>query len=158
MAAMAASLWVASGGALGSVARYWLGLLMAFVSRSFPWGTLFINISGSFLIAFFGALTVAHHAGRLPVSENMRLFVMVGLCGGFTTFSAFSLQNLELLRQGAIIRAFVNIVLAVALCLAACALGALWAEKLSQNRQAKAQIPAGRHYGQIIRDKIEEEA
>ncbi|KAA6205701.1 MAG: fluoride efflux transporter CrcB [Candidatus Tokpelaia sp.] len=155
---MAASLWVALGGALGSVARYWLGLLTASISRSFPWGTLFINISGSFLIAFFGALTAAHHAGRWPVSENMRLFVMVGLCGGFTTFSAFSLQNLELLRQGAIFRAFANIVLAIALCLAACALGALWAEKLARNRQVTAQIPDGRHYEQIIRDKIEEEA
>ncbi|KAA6405269.1 fluoride efflux transporter CrcB [Candidatus Tokpelaia sp.] len=155
---MAASLWVALGGALGSVARYWLGLLTASISRSFPWGTLFINISGSFLIAFFGALTAAHHAGRWPVSENMRLFVMVGLCGGFTTFSAFSLQNLELLRQGAIFRAFANIVLAIALCLAACALGALWAEKLARNRQVTAQIPDGQHYEQIIRDKIEEEA
>jgi len=153
---MAASLWVALGGALGSVARYWLGLAMAPVSRSFPWGTLLINIGGSFVIAFFGALTVAQQTGKLPVSENMRLFVMVGLCGGFTTFSTFSLQNLELLRQGAVFRAFANMALAVMLCLAACALGALWAEKWGDKRQANA--PDSALHEQIIRAKIEEEA
>lgn len=130
---MAASLWIAFGGALGSLARYWSGLALAVFSKSLPWGTIFINIGGSFLIAFAGALTVS--SGRLPVSDNIRLFIMVGFCGGFTTFSAFSLQNFELLRNGAYGRAFVNMALSVILCLAATALGACWGEKLAGKPQ-----------------------
>lgn len=108
-------------GAIGSIARYQVSILMAGVSHSLPWGTIFVNISGSFMIAFFGALTLAQP--RFPVAENMRLSVMAGFCGGFNTFSSFSLQNLELIRQGALSRALVNIMLSVILCLAATALG-----------------------------------
>ncbi|AQS41041.1 MAG: Putative fluoride ion transporter CrcB [Candidatus Tokpelaia hoelldobleri] len=118
---MAATLWVALGGAIGSVARHWLGLLLLPLSRGFPWGTVFVNISGSFLIALFGMLTVAQ--ARFPASESLRLFVMVGFCGGFTTFSSFSLQTFELLQEGAPGHAFLNITLSVVLCLAASAAG-----------------------------------
>ena len=117
----ATCLLLALGGAIGTLARFGIGLLAAPISRSLPWGTILINIGGSFLIGLFGTLTLA--SGRYPVSENVRLFVMVGLCGGFTTFSSFSLQTLDLLRGGAPLRAGVNIVLSVALCLAAVALG-----------------------------------
>jgi CrcB protein len=91
------------------------------ISRAMPWGTVGINIAGSFLIAFFGTLTLA--SGRYPASESMRMFVMVGICGGFTTFSSFSLQSFDLIRAGAWNRALLNIGASVLLCLASVALG-----------------------------------
>lgn len=132
------SLYVMIGGALGSFARYALSLLMLPVSRELPWGTIGINIAGSFLIGFFGTLTLAQ--GRFPVSENWRLFVMVGICGGFTTFSSFSLQTLDLLRGGAMFRAGLNIVLSVALCVAAVAMGHFLAAALNSHAPQVAQI------------------
>src|SRR5690349_10506069 len=84
-------IYIAIGGAVGSLARYLISIWALPVSRNLPWGTIGINIAGSFIIGFFGTLTLAH--GRYPVSENWRLFVMVGICGGFTTFSSFSLQT-----------------------------------------------------------------
>jgi CrcB protein len=133
------SLYVIVGGAIGSFARYLISFLMLPVSRELPWGTITINIVGSFVIGFFGTLTLAQ--GRFPVSENMRLFVMVGICGGFTTFSSFSLQTLDLLRGGAVVRAGMNIVLSVALCVAAVALGHLAAAQLNGHAPQVAQIP-----------------
>ncbi|MBL6854299.1 MAG: fluoride efflux transporter CrcB [Alphaproteobacteria bacterium] len=132
-------LYVMIGGALGSLARYLLSLVMLPVSRDLPWGTITINILGSFVIGFFGTLTLAQ--GRFPVSENWRLFVMVGICGGFTTFSSFSLQTLDLMRSGAMVRAGLNIVLSVALCVAAVALGHFVAAQLNQHAPQVAQIP-----------------
>jgi fluoride exporter len=111
------------GGALGTLARYVVSVLALPISRQLPWGTILINITGSFVIGFFGTLTLAH--GRYPVSENVRLFVMIGLCGGYTTFSSFSLQTLDLLRVGAPGRAALNIVASVALCVIAVAVGHL---------------------------------
>ena len=118
---MTTTLWIALGGALGSVARYWIALWALPISRTLPWGTIGINIAGSFAIGFFGTLTLAH--GRHPVPETARLFVMVGFCGGFTTFSSFSLQTLDLLRVGAMGRALANIAVSVVLCLGAVAVG-----------------------------------
>jgi len=132
-------LYVMVGGALGSLARYLLSLVMLPVSRDLPWGTITINILGSFIIGFFGTLTLAQ--GRFPVSENWRLFVMVGICGGFTTFSSFSLQTLDLMRSGAMVRAGLNIVLSVVLCVAAVALGHVVAAQLNQHGPQVAQIP-----------------
>ena len=113
---------VALGGAIGSVARLWLSVYVAtLLGLTFPWGTILINVSGSFVIGFFGTLT--EPGGRITVPLNTRAFVMVGLCGGFTTFSAFSLQTLDLARDGRLLQAGGNIVLSVVLCLAAVALG-----------------------------------
>lgn len=110
------------GGALGSVARAWLGnAMVALTGPSFPWGTILINIVGSFVIGFFGTLTATD--GRFAVPFDVRAFVMVGICGGFTTFSSFSLQTLELLRDGRPGQALANIALSVALCLASVAAG-----------------------------------
>ncbi len=120
---MTTTLWIAIGGAIGSVARYWIAIWMLPLSRSLPWGTITINIVGSFAIAFFGALTV--ESGRHPAPELWRLFFMVGVCGGFTTFSSFSLQTLDLLRSGAPGRAIINIALSVLLCLISVSLGYL---------------------------------
>ncbi len=117
--------WVALGSALGGLARYSLTRWTLGWSSNFPWGTILINILGAFVIGFFGTFTLA--SSRFALSENTRLFVMVGLCGGFTTFSSFSLQTFDLLRSGAWGKALVNIVLSVVLCFAAVAVGHLLA-------------------------------
>lgn len=116
-------LWVAVGSALGGVLRFAIGkLLLSFdVSIGFPIGTVFINVLGSFIIGYFGTLTL--HSGKYPVSDNLRLFVMIGICGGFTTFSSFSLQTFDLMRSGAWGRVIANIVLSVVLCVTAVAAG-----------------------------------
>ncbi len=126
---MIETLLVAAGGALGSVARYWVGLFALPLSRHLPWGTILINIVGSFAIGFFGTLTLG--TGRYPASESARLFFMVGVCGGFTTFSSFSLQTLDLLRGGASGRAMINVAASVLLCLGAVALGHTIAAQLN---------------------------
>lgn len=104
---MADSLWVLLGSALGGLARYWLATFVtALTGPNFPWGTLLINVIGGFVIGLFAAALGDHGLfgpalgadGRLSGFVDLRAFVMVGLCGGFTTFSSFSLQSLELLQ------------------------------------------------------------
>ena len=113
---------VMAGGALGSVARYGLAVAVGNVlGQGFPWGTVLINILGSFAIGWFGGLTGP--TGRHAVPEAMRAFVMIGICGGFTTFSSFSLQTMELLRAGYTGRALANVVASITLCLMATTLG-----------------------------------
>ena len=114
-------LWVMIGSAIGGLLRYAISRWTMHLSMSFPYGTVFINILGSFVIGYFGTLTL--QSGKYPASDDLRLFVMVGLCGGFTTFSSFSLQTYDLLRSGAWGRALANAVLSVVLCVAAVALG-----------------------------------
>ena len=107
--------WVALGSAIGGVARYWFtGFGNRLMGADFPWSTIIINIVGSVVIGMVAA--------RAP-SDATRLFVMVGICGGFTTFSAFSLQTLTLLQQGEIARALANVLLSVLLCVLACWVG-----------------------------------
>ena len=114
--------WVAVGGAIGSIARLWLSVHVALLTGlAFPWGTILVNIIGSLVIGFVATLTGPN--GRVAVPVEAQAFVMVGLCGGFTTFSAFSLQTLELARDGRLLYAGANIVLSVVLCLTAVALG-----------------------------------
>jgi CrcB protein len=121
---------VAVGGALGSVARFWLtALVVELLGPQFPWGTILINVVGSFVIGFYATFTGPD--GRLIASFSARAFVMVGICGGFTTFSAFSLQTLELARQSHWLEAGGNIVLSVVLCLLAVWLGHVAAAALS---------------------------
>ena len=123
------TLWIALGGALGTVARYWIAIWMLPLSRNLPWGTIGINVVGSFMIGFIGTLTL--ETGRHPLPETARLFVMVGFCGGFTTFSSFSLQTFGLMRGGEWTRALVNVALSVFLCLGSVALGHVFAAKLN---------------------------
>lgn len=134
---MAATIWIAIGGALGSVARYWIAVLAAPLSRDLPLGTIGINIVGSFAIAFFSTLTA--DGARHPLPDVARLFFMVGVCGGFTTFSSFSLQTLDLLRGGAPGRALANIALSLALCLGAASFGYLVAAHLNGSPRTLAQ-------------------
>src|SRR5258707_6690815 len=116
-------LWVTVGSALGGLLRFAIGkLTLSFdISIGFPIGTVLINVIGSFIIGYFGTLTL--HSGSSPASDNVRLFVMVGICGGFTTFSSFSLQTFDLIRSDAWGRALANVALSVILCLAAVAVG-----------------------------------
>ncbi len=123
-------LWIGIGGAFGSIARAWLAVAVARITGpQFPWGTILINILGSFVIGFFGTLTA--HNSRFPMPTDVRAFVMIGICGGFTTFSSFSLQTLDLMRDGRIGQALANIGLSVALCLLAVAAGHYWAAAIA---------------------------
>jgi CrcB protein len=117
-----AYLWVALGGALGSVARYACsGLAVRWLGYGFPWGTLFVNVSGSFAIGLLAALVTAD--GRPLLGSDARAFVLVGVLGGFTTFSSFSLETLNLARSGAIGAAGANAALSLGLCLVGAWLG-----------------------------------
>jgi CrcB protein len=117
-------LWIALGGALGSMARYGVSRLFSFwVGETFPWGTLVVNVTGSFVIGFFAVLSGPD--GRAMVAPDMRQFVLVGICGGYTTFSSFSLQTLALIRDGDMVEAGSNIVLSVVLCLVFVWLGSM---------------------------------
>ena len=127
--------WIAVGGALGSVGRYWFsGFIAERFGETFPWGTILVNVSGSFVIGFFATLTAPD--GRLLVGSTARQFVMVGICGGYTTFSSFSLQTLNLVRDGEWLRAGGNVVLSVVLCLAAVWIGHVLAATLNQLKGA----------------------
>jgi CrcB protein len=127
---MTAYLWIAAGSAMGGVARYVCGGLAArYVGDTFPWGTLLVNMAGSAIIGFFATLTAPE--GRLLVSPTVRQFVMVGLCGGFTTFSSFSLETLNLARDGQWPRAAANVTVSVLLCLLGVWLGHLAAASLN---------------------------
>ena len=119
--------WVALGGALGSMARYALSNATAAISATIPWGTIIVNILGSFVIGWFA--TLSSHESRFAMSQEARVFVMVGICGGFTTFSSFSLQNFALIRSEQWLPAIVNIVVSVIACLVAVALGHWVAER-----------------------------
>jgi CrcB protein len=123
-------LMVALGGAIGTVGRYWLsGIVARLVGETFPWGTLLINVSGSFVIGFFGTLTGPD--GRVFAGATTRQFVMIGICGGYTTFSSFSLQTLNLMNDGEWLHAGGNIVLSVVLCLIGVWLGVVLAAMLN---------------------------
>ena len=128
-----AYLWVATGGALGSVGRYWLsGVVAARVGETFPWGTLTVNITGSFVIGLLAAMTGPD--GRALASPGFRQFFLVGVCGGYTTFSSFSLQTLNLLRDGEWLYAGGNVLLSVILCMIGVWLGYLLGAALNTTK------------------------
>jgi CrcB protein len=117
---MESILFIALGGALGALGRFWTGLAASclFGSR-FPAGTLIVNVAGSFLI---GLTASAIAAGRLAPSPWDDL-VMQGFCGALTTFSTFSMDSFRLFREGRMGSAWTNLVISMALCLGAAALG-----------------------------------
>lgn len=105
-------LLVAAGGALGSVLRYLVGLwtLRSF-GPSFPWGTLTVNVTGSFLIGVFAEVI----ARKFGASAEMRVFLITGILGGYTTFSAFSLDAITLLERGEPVTALIYVASSVLL-------------------------------------------
>ena len=118
-----AAVWlaVAVGGALGSVARFGAGLFARGVAPGWPWGTLFVNVLGSLLIG-----VLVGWFGLRPAPDAVRLGLITGVLGGFTTFSAFSMETIEMLRAGDVVAGTVYVAASLVLGLAACALG-LWA-------------------------------
>jgi len=120
-------LWIGLGSALGGMARFWCsGVMARFIGETFPWGTLFVNVVGSLLIGFFATVTAPD--GRLFVDQTTRQFVMLGFMGGFTTFSSFSLQTLNLMNDGEWLYAGLNIGVSLVLCLVAVWIGHIIAE------------------------------
>jgi CrcB protein len=114
------ALWIFLGGGLGTLARWWAsGLVARHFGETFPVGTLVVNVTGSFLVGLFAALTGPD--GRWLAPSSLRQFFMIGVCGGYTTFSSFSLQTLALAEEGEWFKAGANAVLSMALCL-----GAVW--------------------------------
>lgn len=110
------ALWIFVGGGLGSLLRWWASRWIAgSVGETFPWGTLVVNVSGSFVIGAFFTVTGAD--GRWLASDIFRQFFMLGLCGGYTTFSSFSLQTLNMAQDGQYFKATANCALSLVLCL-----------------------------------------
>lgn len=120
---------------MGGVARFWFsGIAARLWGETFPWGTLLINVAGSFVIGFFGTLTGPD--GRIFVGSTARQFVMVGICGGYTTFSSFSLQSLNLMNDGEWLSAGGYVGGSVVLCLFAVWLGQILAIALNGTKPA----------------------
>ncbi len=121
--------YIATGSVLGGVARY-LASLVIQSGSGFPWATLFVNVTGSFIIGFYS--TLSGPDGRLFASARQRQFVMTGFCGGYTTFSTFSLETFKLLQSGMTQMAFTNIAVSTVTWLLAVWLGYALASRLNR--------------------------
>jgi fluoride exporter len=118
---------IAVGGALGSLARYGMSNgVYALLGRGFPWGTLAVNVLGSFLMGLLFVLFLE----RLTLAPEWRAAVLIGFLGAFTTFSTFSIETLNLLEEGAILGAFLNMVMSVWLCVLFCWAGVILGRSL----------------------------
>jgi CrcB protein len=128
---------IALGGALGSMLRFGLGSLidstMPKTGYVFPWGTIIVNITGCFVIGFIYTISLGTGA-RLNLSPLTRNFIMIGILGGYTTFSSFSLQTLTLAQDGQWWPATANVLLSVVLCLVGVWLGSMLASSFNQMR------------------------
>ncbi len=121
-------LFVAMGGALGAVLRYGISSgIYSWFGRSFPYGTLAVNVIGSFFIGLLSILLVE----KFVVTHELRLALVVGVLGALTTFSTFSWDTLDLMQQGLMQRAFLNVLLNVVLCISVAWLGAQWARSFT---------------------------
>ena len=118
---------IAAGGALGALMRYWVSTgIYSLIGRGFPWGTLVVNVLGSLLMGVLYVWLME----RVSQSVEWRAFLLIGLLGAFTTFSTFSIETLNLLEAGQHIRAVLNAVVSVVLCVAAAWLGVVLARQL----------------------------
>jgi fluoride exporter len=115
-------LLVFAGGGIGASARYWLsGVVYRFISTDFPYGNLVVNITGCFAIGLLMTLMEE----RFISEPALRIFLTIGILGGFTTFSSFSYETIALLRDAEVLRASINILASVFGCLAATFFGML---------------------------------
>ncbi len=113
---------IAAGGALGAVLRFWMSNgVYALLGRGFPYGTLAVNVLGSLLMGFLFVLLI----DKLSLGPNWRAALLIGLLGAFTTFSAFSMETLNLIEEGETMKALLNMVLSVLLCVGAAWIGVL---------------------------------
>ena len=129
------SIWIAVGSAIGGVSRFWLAEAFAgWLGTGFPWGTVIVNITGCFVIGFFNGITGPD--GRILASTITRQFFMIGVCGGYTTFSSFSLQTLNMAEKGYWGQASFHIALSVIACLLAVYLGSVTASVVNQLKGA----------------------
>ena len=123
--------WIALGSAIGGSLRYWsYGVAQRLLGETFPWGTLMVNLIGSLIIGFFVTFSGPESARLVPL--NARLFVTVGFCGGYTTFSTFSLETVNLLRGGEWARATANMFASVLLCIGGAWCGHILASALNR--------------------------
>lgn len=124
------ALWIFIGGGLGSLGRWWFsGWIANAFGQTFPWGTLLVNISGCFVIGLFSTITGPE--GRWLAPATFRQFFMLGICGGYTTFSSFSLQTLSMAEEGEWFKAGANCVLSLVLCLVGVWLGHIAAAEIN---------------------------
>lgn len=98
-------LYLVAGGAIGTLSRYYVsGLAQKYMGSGFPWGTLVVNITGAFIIGFIWGLFET-----IEIRSGFRVFVFIGILGGFTTFSSYALESMNLYKQGEIKMAVFNI-------------------------------------------------
>ncbi len=118
---------IAAGGALGSVARYGMSVsIYAMLGRTFPYGTLAVNVLGCLLMGFLTVLFLE----RLSVDGIWRAAILIGVLGGFTTFSSFSIETFNLIESGELVKAGLNMALSLVLCIMATWLGAIIGRQL----------------------------
>lgn len=116
------ALAIAVGGAAGALLRFWMSNgIYAVLGRSFPYGTLAVNVLGSLLMGFLYVLLF----DKLALGPQWRAALLIGLLGAFTTFSTFSMETLNLVEAGEIFKALLNVLLSVSLCLVATWFGVL---------------------------------
>jgi len=126
---MLAIILVLLGGALGSICRYiWSGFFAERLGETFPFGTLVVNLVGSMFIGLFSGLVVHVSSGR--VASLLQQFLVIGVCGGLTTFSSFSLQTYNLITEGRWLSALANILFSTGFCFVCVAIGWQIAESL----------------------------
>lgn len=125
--------WIALGGAIGTIARFAVsGAFARMVGETFPWGTIVVNISGCLVIGLLATITGPD--GRLVVAPDLRQFMLIGLCGGYTTFSSFSLQTLNLIPNGELMSAAGNTAISFVACMLAVWIGAVLGQAFNQLR------------------------
>lgn len=122
------SLLIFFGAGLGGLLRYWVANSVYLITgRQFPYGTLVVNVSGCFLMGLLYILILERFDG---IGPSLRAFLLIGLLGGYTTFSSFSIETLNLLENGALLGGCLNIILSIVICMLAVWLGVLGGKQL----------------------------